>query len=139
MPAPRKTPWVRLLRSRAFWLLLLALALARVVEVEGEGGRSHLVLFPWEEVRVEFVNSVTGRPVLVEFRPLFRFQGFRAYADPETEAYYTAGAYSWNAALARERRKELAYCSETGLALRLGRKWFRAEGGCLRVRLLWPP
>ncbi len=133
-----KALWARLLRSWALWFLL-ALSLVRVVEVEGGGQRAYLALFPWEEARVEFLNSVTGRPVLLEFRPFFRFQDFRAYTDPETEAYYTAGAYSWNAALARERRKELASCSETGLALRLGRRWFQAEGGCLRVRLLWPP
>ncbi|WP_370687359.1 hypothetical protein [Thermus sp. NEB1569] len=131
--------WAQLLRSWALWLFLLALFLVRVVEVEEGGRKTYLALFPWEEVRVEFVNSVTGRPVLLEFRPLFRLQDFRAYTDPETEAYYTAGEYSWNQSLARERRKTLAYCSEVGLALKLGSTWFRVEKGCLRLRLLWPP
>ena len=72
----RESPLARLLGSWAFWLLLLALSLARVVEVEGGGQRAYLVLLPFQEIRVEFLNSVTGRPVLLEFRPLFRFQAF---------------------------------------------------------------
>lgn len=137
--APSLNPWARLLRSWAFWFGLGTLSLVRLVAVEEGATRRFLLLLPWEEGRVEFVNSVTGKPVLLEFRPLFRFQGFRAYTDAETEAYYTAGAYPWNQVLAQERRKELYYCSEVGLALRLGEIWFQAEGGCLRVRLLWPP
>lgn len=127
-----------LLRSWAFWLFLLALALLRVVEVEAEGKRAYQVLLPFQEVRVEFLNSVTERPVLLEFRPLFRFQGFRAYTDPETEAYYTSGTYPWNQALARERHRALRYCSESGLALKVGSRWFRVEGGCVGLRLLYP-
>ncbi|GAA6730472.1 hypothetical protein YIM73518_02340 [Thermus brockianus] len=134
----KKLP-ARLLASWAFWLSLLVLASLRVVEVEGPEGRRLLLLSPWQEVRVEFVNSVTGKPVLLEFHPLWAFQGFRAFTDPETEAYYTGGEYPWNERLARERRKELRYCSEVGLALALGGRWFQAAGGCLRVRLLWPP
>ncbi len=129
--------------AKARLLLLLGagllLSFLRVVEVEGEGERALLFLLPFQEARVEFLNSVTGKPVLLEFRPLWRFQGFRAYIDPETEAYYTGGAYPWNEALARERRKALLYCSEAGLALRLGGRWFRVEKGCLRARLLFPP
>lgn len=117
----------------------LLLSLLRVVEVQGEGGKALLFLLAFQEARVEFVNSVTGKPVLLEFWPLWRFQGFRAYTDPETEAYYTGGTHPWNQALAQERRRELLYCSEAGLALRLGGRWFRVEGGCFRVRLLFPP
>ena len=135
----RRLAWAQLLRSWALWLFLLALFLVRVAEVEEGGRKTYLALFPWEEVRVEFVNSVTGKPVLLEFRLPWAFQGFRAFTDPETEAYYTAGEYPWNQALARERRKTLAYCSEVGLALKLGSTWFRVEKGCLRLRLLWPP
>ena len=129
--------------AKARLLLLLGagllLSFLRVVEVEGEGERALLFLLPFQEARVEFLNSVTGKPVLLEFRPLWRFQGFRAYTDPETEAYYTGGEYPWNEALAQERRRELVYCSEVGLSLALGPWRFRAEGGCLRVRLLFPP
>jgi hypothetical protein len=117
----------------------LLLALVRVVEVEEEGKKTYLLLTPWDSGRVEFMNSVTGRPVLLEFRLVRGFQGFKAYTDPETEAYYTGGEYAWNQALAQERRRELRYCSQVGLALRLGGTWFPVEGGCLRVRLLWPP
>lgn len=134
----RENPLARLLGSWAFWLFLLALALLRVVEVEAEGEKTLLVLLPFQEVRVEFLNSVTERPVLLEFRPLFRFQGFKAYTDPETEAYYTGGTYPWNQALARERHRALRYCSESGLALKAGNRWFRVEGGCVGLRLLYP-
>ncbi|WP_337844947.1 hypothetical protein [Thermus sp.] len=120
-------------------LFLVLLTLLRVVEVEGEGQRTLFFLPAFAEGRVEFVNSVTGKPVLLEFHISWRFQGFRAYTDLETEAYYTGGTYPWNQALAQERRRELLYCSEAGLALRLGGRWFRVEGGCFRVRLLFPP
>ncbi len=133
------TRLAQLLRSWAFWLALVLLGLARVVVVEDGQKRWILLLSAWEQGQVEFVNSVTGKPVLLEFRLPWAFGGFRAFTDPETEAYYTAGQYPWNQALARERRKTLAYCSEVGLALRLGNTWFRVEKGCLRLRLLWPP
>jgi len=133
-----ESPLARLLGSWAFWLLLLALSLVRVVEVDTGQERAYRLLLPFQEIRVEFLNSVTGRPVLLEFRPLFRFQGFRAYTDPETEAYYTGGVYPWNQALAKEGRRALLYCSELGLAVRVGGRWFRAEGGCLGLRLLYP-
>ncbi|QWK23195.1 MAG: hypothetical protein KNN15_07230 [Thermus antranikianii] len=126
-------------RSWAFWLTLVLLGLVRVVVVVDGQQKRYLFLSAWEQGRVEFVNSVTGKPVLLEFHLPWAFQGFRAFTDPETEAYYTAGEYPWNQALARERRKTLAYCSEVGLALKLGSTWFRVEKGCLRLRLLWPP
>ncbi|MBW6395945.1 hypothetical protein KZX47_12405 [Thermus sp. SYSU G05001] len=126
-------------RSWAFWLTLVLLGLVRVVVVEDGQKTWYLFLSAWEQGRVEFVNSVTGKPVLLEFHLPWAFQGFRAFTDPETEAYYTAGEYPWNQALAREKRKTLDYCSEVGLALKLGSTWFRVEKGCLRLRLLWPP
>ncbi len=138
-PAPFPTKLAQLPRSWAFWSALVLLALVRVVAVEEGAKRQYLLLTPWEKGQVEFVNTVTGKPVLLEFHPLWAFQGFQAYTDPETEAYYTAGEYPWNQALAKERRKVLAYCSEVGLALRLGGTWFRVQKGCLRLRLLWPP
>ncbi len=123
------------------WALvfLALLTLLRVVMVDGPEGRQWLLLWPWDRVRVEFIHSVTGRPVLLEFQPLWRFQGFQAHTDPETEAYYTGGEAPWNQALDRVREKALSYCSEVGLALGLGGRWFKAQGGCLRLRLLWPP
>lgn len=138
-PTTLRNKLAQLLRSWAFWLSLVLLSLVRVVVVEDGQQRRYLVLSAWEQGRVEFLNSVTGKPVLLEFHLPWAFQGFRAFTDPETEAYYTAGEYPWDQALARERRKTLAYCSEVGLALRLGNTWFRVEKGCLRLRLLWPP
>ncbi|AFH38633.1 hypothetical protein [Thermus thermophilus] len=120
-------------------LALGVLLLVRLVLVETDQGRRLLLLLPWSRGEVAFVNSVTGRPVRLSFYPLWDFRGFRALTDPETEAYYTGGEYPWNEALAQERRRELVYCSEVGLSLALGPWRFRAEGGCLRVRLLFPP
>ncbi|AMA75409.1 hypothetical protein AV541_04135 [Thermus parvatiensis] len=120
-------------------LALGVLLLVRLVLVETDQGRRLLLLLPWSRGEVAFVNSVTGRPVRLSFYPLWDFRGFRALTDPETEAYYTGGEYPWNEALARERRRDLLYCSEVGLSLALGPWRFRAEGGCLRVRLLFPP
>ncbi len=119
-------------------LALGVLLLVRLVLVETDQGRRLLLLLPWSRGEVAFVNSVTGRPVRLSFYPLWDFRGFRALTDPETEAYYTGGEYPWNEALARERRRDLLYCSEVGLSLALGPWRFRAEGGCLRVRLLFP-
>ncbi|ETN87496.1 hypothetical protein [Thermus sp. NMX2.A1] len=138
-PAIFRNKLAQLPRSWAFWLTLVLLGLVRVVVVEDGQQKRYLFLSAWEQGRVEFVNSVTGKPVLLEFRPFFRFQDFQAYTDPETEAYYTGGVYPWNQALAQERKRELAYCSELGLALGLGGRWFRTQGGCLRLRLLFPP
>lgn len=120
-------------------LALGVLLLVRLVLVETDQGRRLLLLLPWSRGEVAFVNSVTGRPVRLSFYPLWDFRGFRALTDPETEAYYTGGEYPWNEALAQERRRDLLYCSEVGLSLALGPWRFRAEGGCLRVRLLFPP
>ena len=138
-PAIFRNKLAQLPRSWAFWLTLVLLGLVRVVVVVDGQQKRYLFLSAWEQGRVEFVNSVTGKPVLLKFHLLWAFQGFQAYTDPETEAYYTAGEYSWNQSLAKERRKALAYCSEVGLALKLGSTWFRVEKGCLRLRLLWPP
>jgi len=138
-PVLFRTKLAQLLGSWAFWLTLVLLGLVRVVVVEEGQKKWYLFLSAWEQGRVEFVNSVTGKPVLLEFRLPWAFQGFQAFTDPETEAYYTAGEYPWNQALAKERRKDLAYCSEVGLALKLGDTWFRVQRGCLRLRLLWPP
>ncbi|GGN05174.1 hypothetical protein GCM10007092_19850 [Thermus composti] len=120
-------------------LALGVLLLARLVLVETDQGERLLLLLPWSRGEVAFVNSVTGKPVRLFFYPLWDFRGFRALTDPETEAYYTGGEYAWNEALARERRRDLLYCSEVGLSLALGPWRFRAEGGCLRARLLFPP
>jgi hypothetical protein len=120
-------------------LALVLLSLVRVVEVKDGAKRHLLLLTPWDRGVVEFTNSVTGRPVRMEFRLGRAFQDFVAYTDPETEAYYTEGTYAWNQRLRREARRRLSYCSEVGLFLQLGTRWFGAQGGCLEVLLLWPP
>jgi len=120
-------------------LALVLLGLIRVVEVEDKAGRHLLLLAPWDQGVVEFIHSVTNRPVRIEFQLGRFFQGFAAYTDPETEAYYTEGTYTWNQLLKKEARKQLSYCSELGLFLKLGERWFSAQGECLEARILWPP
>lgn len=131
-------PWLRW-GPGVFIAALVLLSLLKVVEVKDGSRRQLFLLTPWDQGVVEFTNSVTGRPVRIAFRLGRFFHGFRAYTDPETEAYYTEGSYSWNSQLQKEVRKELVYCSEVGLFLKLGAHWFSAQGGCLEARLVWPP
>lgn len=132
--------WLWLRRGPGVFIAALALlSLLKVVEVKDGTRRELLLLAPWDQGVVEFNNSVTGRPVRIAFRLGRFFHGFMAYTDPETEAYYTEGSYTWNSQLQKEARKDLIYCSEVGLSLKLGTRWFSTQGGCLEARLVWPP
>lgn len=117
----------------------LAAGAGRLVRLEGLPERSWLWLWAWQENRVEFVNSVTGRPVLITFRTTWRFSGFAARTDPGTEEYYTGGLYPWNQRLAQESVRHVHYCSEVGVSLVLGGQVLRKQGGCLSASLIWPP
>ncbi len=142
---------VRRTRAGALWprraalCLVLAAALllavlARVVRVEGPPQTSTLWLWAWQTGRVEFINSVTRRPVVISFGLPWRFSGFAARTDPGTEEYYTTGAYVWNERLAGESTRRISYCSEVGVTLTLGERRFRQQsGGCLEASLVWPP
>ncbi len=85
------------------------------------------------------MNSVTGGPVSIRFGMPWRFSGFTARTDDETENYYTAGTYRWNRRLDIERQSVLKWCSEVGISLRLGERKFEIEHGCLEAALIWPP
>jgi hypothetical protein len=119
--------------------LLLAGGFIRPVRVAWDHGDETLWLWAWQTGRIEFVNSVTQRPVAIDFGLPWRFSGFSARTDPGTEEYYTAGGFAWNERLARERTRVIEYCSEVGVRLTLGRKTYPGQAGCLRVFLLWPP
>ena len=118
--------------------LLFLLAFIRPVRIERDHDSGTLWLWAWQKGRIEFINSVTNRPVAINFKMLWRFSDFSAQTDPGTEEYYTAGVFSWGKQLAREQTRELQYCSEVGITLTLGGKVFHEQGGCIRAVLLWP-
>jgi hypothetical protein len=118
--------------------LLFMLGFIRPVRIDRDHHSSTLWLWAWQKGRIEFINSVTKRPVAISFKMPFRFSGFSVQTDPGTEEYYTAGGYSWGKQLAQERNGKLQYCSEVGITLILGGKVFHEQGGCIRAVLLWP-
>lgn len=119
--------------------LLMVAGLVRPVRVAGDHGSGTLWLWAWQKGRVEFINSVTHLPVDIRFGMPWRFSRFSVRTDPGTEEYYTAGGYSWNEQLSKERTGSLTYCSEVGINVTLGKNAFREQGGCVTVHLLWPP
>jgi len=119
-------------------LLLFLAGFVRPVSIAGDHGPGTLWLWAWQKGRIEFINSVTGRPVVISFKMPWRFSGFSVRTDPGTEEYYTAGGYSWSKQLAQERTRSLHYCSEVGITMTLGGKVVHARGGCIRAALLWP-
>ncbi|MCX7822391.1 MAG: hypothetical protein N2260_02970 [Syntrophobacterales bacterium] len=91
----------------------------------------------WSKVHVTFVNSVTEKIVEINCFPLWKFSGFKAKTDPETELYYTNGSYSWNELLKREKTSTIDYCSMKGVTICLENHCFHTNGGCVSLRLLW--
>jgi hypothetical protein len=119
--------------------LLFVAGFVRPVRIAGGHGSETLWLWAWQDGQVTFVNSVTHLPVDIRFGMPWRFSGFSVRTDPGTEEYYTAGGYSWNEQLSKERTVTLKYCSEVGINLTLGEKVFHEQGGCVSASLLWPP
>jgi hypothetical protein len=119
--------------------LLLVAGLIRPIEISEERGQSTLWLWAWQQGRIDFVNSITKRPVTIHFGMAWRFSGFFAQTDPGTEEYYTAGVYSWNEKLAKEQTRMIRYCSEVGVTLTIGGMVIHKRGGCISATLLWPP
>jgi hypothetical protein len=119
--------------------LVLSGAAGRLVRLEGLPEQTWLWLWAWQDNRVEFVNSVTSRPVRITFGTPWHFSGFVAQTDPGTEEYYTGGLYAWNERLALESARRIHYCSEVGVSLVLGGRVFHKRGGCLSASLVWPP
>ena len=122
-----------------FFVLVFLGALIRPVRIANGDGAVTLWLWAWQEGQINFVNSVTHRPVAISFRMSWRFSEFSAQTDSGTEDYYTAGLYRWNDVMARERTRNIRYCSEVGVSITMGRKTIRTQGGCISVTLLWPP
>ncbi|MFH1059379.1 MAG: hypothetical protein V1797_11980 [Pseudomonadota bacterium] len=136
MPRRLRTPLLLVLLAA---LLGLAASL-RVVRVSGDRAQATLALWAWQDGGIEFTNSITGRPVAISFGLPWHFSGFSARTEPGTEEYYTNGQYAWNQRLAGEARRALQCCSEVGITVRLGgRRFHEAQGGCVRLDLVWPP
>jgi hypothetical protein len=95
------------------------------------------VFFRGQSGDIQFVNSVTGRPVSIGLRIGRRFQAFSVLTDKTTEAYYTNGTYDMNTRAARESTDQLRFCSVKGITLRLGFYTYSIKDGCLEVTLLW--
>lgn len=120
-------------------LVILAALLTRPVLIVKDGiPRGTIWLWPWSSIRISFTNSVTERPVEITCTPIWYFSNFSARTDPETEAYYTAGSYNWQDALAKEHPSSLSFCSVKGITVCTQTKCFSTDEGCLEMKLLWP-
>jgi hypothetical protein len=133
---------VGLFKAAAVALILVLFffgLIIRPVKIQTEEGSHTLLLWAWQKGRIDFINSITTRPVTIHFAAPWRFSGFFAETDQGTEDYYTAGLYRWNDRLAGEHTRNINYCSEVGVALTLGKNILRTKGGCISATLLWPP
>jgi len=97
------------------------------------------ISWPFEKIKINFINSVTRRPVEINFRPIFYFSSFQMNTDKETEAYYTRGVYEIQEELKKEIRKSMVICSEKGIMFCVGEKCHEVKDGCAKIRLVWPP
>lgn len=95
------------------------------------------IFWRFQHGSLRFINSVTGKPVLIRFRIRNAFSDFRMETDELTEQYYTAGTYPINAPLHRESTDMLHCCSVKGMVLSIGDRTWPIEDGCLEVRLIW--
>ncbi|MGC8720162.1 MAG: hypothetical protein ACP5TY_09175 [Thermodesulforhabdaceae bacterium] len=120
-------------------LVISAIMIIRPIMVEKNGvPQGTIWLWPWSSIRINFTNSVTGKPVEIRCSPLWKFSRFSARTDPETEAYYTGGSYGWNDKLAKEHTSHLNFCSVKGVTICIDRECFLTDEGCLSLKLLWP-
>ncbi len=121
------------------WLLPLGVLLlawnVRVIDIQ-----EHKVMaWAWQGGEVHFINSVTRRPVRITFELRRPFSHFVMTTDPDTEGYYTGGAYRINQRLRGQQLNELNYCSVVGMTLRMGEKTWSIKQDCLTARVVWPP
>ena len=120
-------------------LLIGAAVLLRPAIATTEKGSRLLVLLRWQSGRIQFVNSVTGRPVAIRFRVGTAFDRFAMTTDPATEEYYTNGVYRLNDVTSTQSTNALRFCSMNGIHLTLGFHDLDVRNGCLEVKLLWTP
>jgi hypothetical protein len=121
-----------------FVMVLVGLVLIlKPAVVKLESGSRLLVLLRWQSGKIQFVNSVTEKPVSIHFQIGGLFRHFGVVTDEATEAYYTNGLYSMNVAVSGESTNTLKFCSMKGISLTLGFYSFFLKDGCLEVKLLW--
>ena len=118
-------------------VLVCLLLILKPAVVKLESGTRLLVLLRWQSGKIQFVNSVTEKPVTIHFQIGGLFHEFTVLTDETTEAYYTNGLYSMNEAVSRESTNTLKFCSIKGISLTLGFYSFSLKDGCLEVELLW--
>jgi hypothetical protein len=118
-------------------LLVCLLLILKPAIVKLESGTRLLVLLRWQSGKIQFVNSVTEKPVSIHFQIGGLFRQFTVFTDETTESYYTNGLYSMNEAVSRESTNILKFCSMKGISLTLGFYSFSLKDGCLEVKLLW--
>lgn len=130
-----KRPPVWVLITLVVGVLALVALQVRVIRVQDQVA----VAWSWQVGQVRFINSVTGRPVLIRFGLRHDFSDFQMITDPDTEGYYTLGEYRINTRLRHERLRALNYCSVVGIAVRIGDHQWNINQSCLSAQLLWPP
>ncbi|WP_324718031.1 hypothetical protein U7230_07140 [Carboxydochorda subterranea] len=120
-------------------LALVTFAAAGLTALEvSDGSARHRVVLPCgASGEMDFVNSVTGSPVTIQFRVCGALYDFTVRTDAAAEEYYTAGLYELGRRLAGERARELSICSEVGVDVRLGTHRYQVRHGCLEVRSKW--
>ena len=118
-------------------VLVCLILILKPAVVKLESGTRLLVLLRWQSGKIQFVNSVTEKPVTIHFQIGGLFQKFTVLTDETTEAYYTNGLYSMNEAVSRESTNTLKFCTIKGISLTLGFYSFSLKDGCLEVELLW--
>jgi hypothetical protein len=117
--------------------LVCLLLILKPAAVKLDSGTRLLVLLRWQSGKIQFVNSVTEKPVSIDFQIGGLFRNFTVLTDETTESYYTNGLYSMNEAVSRESTDTLNFCSMKGITLTLGFYSFSLKDGCLEVKLLW--
>ena len=118
-------------------LLICLVSSLKPAVVKTEDYSRLLVLLRWQSGQIRFVNSVTNRPVAIDFRIGGLFHDFVVSTDETTEDYYANGLYTLNDVLAKDSTDTLRFCSVRGMRLTLGFYDLDVKDGCLEVRLLW--
>lgn len=112
-----------------------AAALVRPAVATTDTGSRLLLLVRGQSGSIRFVNSITHRPVEIDFRIGSRFERFDMRTDAGTEEYYSAGLYPVNDVASRDATRVLRFCSMAGMHLTLGFHELDIKDGCLEVKL----
>ncbi len=118
-------------------VVLAALAFLRPALATTDSGSRLLVLLRGQAGSIRFVNSVTHRPVEIDFRIGARFDRVAMRTDAATEEYYTSGLYAVNEVVSRDATAALRFCSVNGIHVSLGFHELDARDGCLEITLPW--